>query len=216
MRGHRRHAHQCCISLLSTKISTSPATALFALCTPFPSISVPPNPPLIVTFPLVRNPFVLPPLFHVYILRMRSQLSHKRQYLSMGKNISCTFLSNRRCPMQSLNPQTWRKTHGNIRGVFKSAGNICTAAAFPSLLTHFQIPPVSPPLSVHATGLRTALGQHPLFKNHPLFPACRTFKTTPSGGPMRWKKGLGILRCAYESNRSARYDVDGVWVVCDK
>ena len=138
MRGHRRHAHQCCISLLSTKISTSPATALFALCTPFPSISVPPNPPLIVTFPLVRNPFVLPPLFHVYILRMRSQLSHKRQYLSMGKNISCTFLSNRRCPMQSLNPQTWRKTHGNIRGVFKSAGNICTAAAFPSLLTHFQ------------------------------------------------------------------------------
>jgi len=83
-----------------------------------------------------------------------------------------------------------------------------------NLLTHFQTPPpnpnVSSPFHSHNTGLSTTLGRHLILINCPLFPTCLASKATPNGGPMRWTQGLGIPRCAYEFNRSARYDVDGI------
>ena len=83
-----------------------------------------------------------------------------------------------------------------------------------NLLTHFQTPPpnpnVSSPFHSHNTGLRTTLGRHLILINCPLFPTCLASKATPNGGPMRWTQGLGIPRCVYEFNRSARYDVDGI------
>ena len=73
------------------------------------------------------------------------------------------------------------------------------------------------PLCVHATPVSAPhwdnIGSTQIC---PLFPTCLASKATPNGGPMRWTKGLGIPRCAYEFDRSARYDVDGVRVVRDK